>query len=358
MSSRFVLSSALALVCATGGVTAQVAPPPPVSEPKEEFVPPPMPRPRPAPTREPARPTGPQVTSALPDIPHPPLWSFCGTEDPKVDGICRFAMNLHFAALRPNPTISPGMIPKIQQVIVARRSRFEELVIENLDIAQDIDGGLIASVKISEPESLKDLLDRVKPLTAPTSLTVELENRGILSNTQARFNNKIIGEYQRAYGEYLREAHPENSTDMFMQSMFDDSMIEAMQAYNGMLHESRGAMDKVLAKIDGVPAETAAALRGLALDSIEIDPELITESAEKVKLAWRPLDQETKKAFLSAVREIRENPLVPPVPVINVEHPGKKIIQSDPDSARAIDSSKNIKQMREEEEQAEEQDDG
>jgi len=322
MSPRQFIRAAAAISMLAGPALAQVAPPPPPpSEPEPEFVPPPTPRPR----AEPARPTttstsgraAPRATTNLPNIPHPELWEFCGTED---------------------PTISPRMVPMIQPIVVARRARMEQIVIENLGVAMQVDGGLLEEVGISDPTALQELLSVVKPLTPPTNLTQELHNREILTGTQYRFSNKIIGDYQRAYGEYLRRTDPDHATDRFMRSMFEDSMIESMQAFDGMLHESRANMDAVLAKVEGVPAGAASALRELKIDSVEIDPSALHESAEEVKLAWRPLSPEQKKQFLRAVRSSRVNENVPPVPMIDVMHAGKHVVEGEP--VRKLDKSR------------------
>ena len=366
MSHRFAplaLSSLLALT--SGAAVAQVAPPPrPAEAPEPEFVPPPMPAPRPAAPQRPQQNLGNsgRLTTSLPDFPYTPLWQFCGTEDPKVDDVCTFDMNLHYAALRPNPTISPGLVPEIQPVIVARRARLEMIVIENLEVTEDVDGGLIEAVQIGAPAQLQELLERIKPLTPPSNLTQELQNRKILSGVQAGWNNRVIQEYQQAYGAFLRRADPSNASNRFMQAIFRDSLVESVQAFNGMLHEARTRMDAVLERVDGVPAETAAALRDLAIDSIEIDPAKISESADAVKLAWRGLTLEQKQAFLTAVRETRENPNLPPVPTVNVEHPGK-VVQAprEDDQTRVVNNRLRDAQKKAEEAESDEggdEDDG
>jgi hypothetical protein len=360
MSHRFAplaVSSLLAL--AASAAVAQVAPPPPPAEtPEPEFVPPPMPAPRPAaPERRPQQNDSGRITSALPSFPYTPLWRFCGTEDPKVDPVCTFDENLHFAALRPNPTISPGMVPKIQPVIVARRARLEMIVIENLGIVEDVDGGLVEAVQIGAPTELQELLEAIKPLTPPSNLTQELQNRKIISGVQAGWNNKIIQEYQQAYGTYLRENDASNASNRFMQSIFRDSLIESMQAFDGMLHESRTRIDTVLEAVDGVPDAVADKLRAVAIESIEIDPAKVRESAETVKLAWRTLSMDQKTAFLTAVRETRESPNQPPVPMIGVEHAGKTVVMpQDPEKTRVVNSrARNAEQEAEQEAQ---EDDG
>lgn len=316
------------LICSAG--LAQIAPPPPPpTTPEPAFEPPPIPPPRPATPPRPQQ-MNPQLTDQLPDLPHPPLWQFCGTENPEVDEVCRFEDNLHFVALRPNPTISPGMVPMIQEVIVARRWRFEGIVIENLGVTMDVDGGLIQSVTISDPTTLAELLEQVKPLTPPSNLTQELQNRGVLTAVQARFNNKIIGDYQRMYGTYLKRAYPQDSTDRFMRSMFEDSMIEAMQAYEGLLHESRLNIEQVVDQVKGIPSEARADLLALKIDTLDGTPDQRRESAEAVKMAWRPLSLEQKQAFLRAVRSLRPNEMIPPVPTINVTWAGKRIIEDKP----------------------------
>lgn len=344
MSHRYaplVVSSLLAL--AAGSAAAQVAPPPPPAEtPEPEFVPPPMPAPRPAtPPRQQQNQAVNRMgnlTTSLPDFPYAPLWQFCGTEDPETDGVCTFDQNLHFVALRPNPTISPGMVPEIQSVIMARRARLEIVILDNLEVVEDVDGGLIESVQIGAPAQLQELLERIKPLTPPSNLTQELQNRRILSGVQAGWNNRIIQEYQQAYGKHLRDSDPSNASNRFMQAIFRDSLIESVEAFNGMLHESRAKMDAVLASVDGIPAEVQTKLRALAIDSIEVDPATIGASADQVKLAWRPLNPEQKIAFLTAVRETRENPNSPPVPVIDVMHAGKSVNRPESaDKTRVID---------------------
>lgn len=321
---------------------AQVAPPPPPAEESEpEFVPPPMPQAKPAPKRTEFKqtPSRTKVDTSLPEIPHPGLWEFCGTEDPEVDEVCQFEDNLHYVALRPNPTISPGMIPRIQQVIVARRARFEEKVMEHLAVAIDVDGGLIENVSITDPEALSELLETVQPLTPPTNFTQELQNREVLTKTMAKFNNKIIGDYQRAYGAYLRRAYPDDATDRFMRAMFKDSLVEAMQAYEGLLHESRLNIDGVLAKIEGVPANAASALRALKMDDMQVSRDEMRASAEAVKLAWRPLTLEQKRQYLAAVRTFRAVEHIPPVPTIDVMWAGKKIIENKP-GVKALGSAR------------------
>lgn len=351
MSPRIALSSLIVSAGLLSTATAQVAPPPPPpADPEPEFVPPPIPAPRPA-TPQQAKPTNPRsnmTTTDLPKLPYPPLWTFCGTEDPRVDDVCTFDFNLHFMALRPNPTISPGMLPRIQPVIVARRARLELRVIEHLQVAEEIDGGLVQEISFADPVALQELLLRVKPLTPPTNLTEELKNRAVLSDIQSKFNNKIIGEYQKAYGDFLRRTDKTNSTDRFMRSMFDDSLSESMQAFNGMLHESRIAMGEVLDGIEGVPSNVRSKLLALKIDSVEIDPDQIKASAEKVKLAWRPLSLGQKTAFLEAVRARRESPNMPPVPVVSVEHANKRTVTIENDTTKVIDNSDNIKKIKNE----------
>ncbi len=343
-SRRMLLALTVGGLLLTPAFGQVAPPPPPPSNPEPEFVPPPPAPPKPKPKKPEFKQatTKARVSSDLPKIPHPDLWEFCGTEDPEVDEVCTFDDNLHYVALRPNPTISPGMVPKIQPIIVARRARLEQMVIEHLDVMIDVDSGLIEKVSISDPEALSELLETIQPLTPPTNLTQELENREILTKTMAKFNNKIIGDYQRAYGKYLRRAFPEDATDRFMRSMFRDSLIEAVQAYEGLLNESRMNIGKIVAQIDGIPSDAAEALLALKIDDIKSIPaDKLHESAEAVKMAWRPLTLEQKKQYLSLVRTFRADERVPPVPVIDVMWAGKKV-STGHSGAKAIGSA-NVK---------------
>jgi hypothetical protein len=107
---------------------------------------------------------------------------------------------IEWAALRNNPLITPGDLARIEPELAARRRILDRIVIENLDLAEQIDEGLFEKINLGGNKAFTKLIDTSKPFR-PTDLlpmSRALVKKGLLSPDQESLNNKITQEYKLA----------------------------------------------------------------------------------------------------------------------------------------------------------------
>src|SRR5262245_27630013 len=107
---------------------------------------------------------------------------------------------IEWAALRNNPLITRDELARIEPVLKERRRIFDRLVIENLDLAEQIDGGLFEKTDLGGNQGFAKLIDTSKPLRPGDLLPMSraLLKKGLLSPEQESLNNKIAQEYKLA----------------------------------------------------------------------------------------------------------------------------------------------------------------
>ncbi|KAA0213740.1 MAG: hypothetical protein DYG94_09200 [Leptolyngbya sp. PLA3] len=312
-----------------GSAMAQVATPPPGPKPEPPaYVPPP---PTPKPTVQPqTQPNQPRMGGNDPLDPNslrgklPPLkWRSLAQIDPKTGRIQQYSDPLDLAALKPNPSVAQSRVPEIMPVLAGRRYRMEQIVIDNLDFALQVDDGLLNTIDLVDPNAMKLLTDKITPLVPPKSITMELFDRGVLSRIQKDFNLEIMKDYQNLMMQELSKVYGDAGLTEFMKFIMDESVKEARIALDGMLMESTWRMDEVLAKaaLSDVPGlDEIRAIRGSAADTTEDRAANIA----KIKQIWKPWSFEQKQAFLRAVEETRQDPHVPPIPMLEATPEGSE----------------------------------
>jgi hypothetical protein len=264
----------LCLIAAAGLMTAvaplasgQLAPPPPpAGDPEPEYVPPARPAPAPAREAQPERPRSSRPT--LPELPHAPLWcpfaSIPGCVD--YDGeVPEYERSIHIMALTRNPATTPSQVADFLGMIAKRRVDLEPRVIENLETLYEVEAGLIDQVSLTDVEGLRMITEQIEPLVAQPYLTQDLRSKGLLSRVQADWNDRLIREYQTKLGEQWQRERPDEANDLILRFIFDDSVAEAKEAYDGMLLEIALRPDEILDEL-GIPEENDAALRALSAD--------------------------------------------------------------------------------------------
>lgn len=331
MKNRIVGIVSLCVPLIVGSVGAQVATPPPGPKPAApKYVPIEQPKPAaPVTAQTPATaesdvrmggtdPMSPGATRGK----LPPLkWRSLAQVDPTTGRIQQYDMPLDIAALKPNPTVAESRVVDIMPVLSGRRYRMEQIVIDNLDFVIQVDNGLLDTLELTDPESMKLITDMVTPLVPPKSITIELFDRGVLSRVQKDFSLEIVKDYQNAMMKELGQVYGDKGLGEFMKFIMAESVKEARQAFNGMLMEASWRMDEVLTKADltDVPgADTLRTIRGSAADTSE------TMAAQRHAIleAWQPWSFEQKQAFLRAVEETRQDPHAPPIPKIDATPEG------------------------------------
>ncbi|GAB4385634.1 MAG: hypothetical protein Kow0022_12280 [Phycisphaerales bacterium] len=325
-----VLSLCIPLIA--GSAVAQVATPPPGPKPEQPAYvpPPPAPKPKPAQATQPAKPAnqqqvrmggndplkGESLRGKLPPLP----WKSLAQLDEN-GRIVRYEDPLDIAALKPNPSV--GDASEIMPILAGRRFRMEQIVIDNLDFALQVDDGLLDSLELSDPESMKRVTDMITPLVPPKSITIELFDRGVLSRVQKDFNLEIMKDYQGAINKELSEVYGDKGLGEFMKFIMAESVKEARLALQGMLTEATWRMGEVLDKagLSSAPgADELRQIRGSAADT----PETVAANINRIKELWKPWSFEQKQAFLRAVEDTREDPHAPPIRMLDLVPEGAK----------------------------------
>lgn len=241
------LAAAGAAAMVSMPAAGQVATPPPAAPaPTPEYVPPPSapaaPRPRPA-TIDRNLPAGGPMTDQAPSIPFKPL-----ARDDKGElirdeqgNLRPLPMPIELMALDRNPTVGDVTLYRLKPYLRERKATVEKNVIDNLDMVQQIDGGVIDRLDIRKKEELIALTELLRPLVSQGPLATDLRKRDLLTKMQTAMNQKIAKQYQtdlitevktKAKAAGIEEA-PEVTKVLLY-----NSIDEVMYAYRTLLMET------------------------------------------------------------------------------------------------------------------------
>jgi hypothetical protein len=195
----------------------------------------------------------------LPDLKYTPLLQ----KDDK-GGIKPLTEPAEYAALRVNPMLKPEDMAKFQPYFAERKAAFEHVVIENLDLVEQIEGGIFETLDLSDNKAFPTLLNVSKPLrtpSAPKPLADELLARNLIDATQAEFNRKITKEYHLAILPQIGpDATPEQKGQFARRSLalfYKQGIEEPLFDHRQMLIEGSRELDKILPTL-GLDKATAA----------------------------------------------------------------------------------------------------
>ncbi len=312
--------AALAGLLMSTSALAQVAPPPSEKEPAKEAQPASEPaaesaaEPQAQPKRVTSRSTNVQRINT--SVPYPKLAS--KDENGK---IIRLAELPGIVALKANPNVGESAVDRIMPVIYGRRARFEHLVMQNLDLYWLASDGRLEEVSLSDINELAQLAELIKPLVGKSTLSQELQNRGILSRTQAEMNSYIVNEYKQAITTEI-QFNAEDPMSEVMRFVLQDSIHEATLAYNAMIAEGSTNAKAIVEKAGLIsPAAKKLASMQATLDE---DPAAQQAQRDRFDQAFRELSIDDGIAFFQAMRSLREVPdLSPMVRRIDVSRRGK-----------------------------------
>jgi hypothetical protein len=202
------------------------------------------------------------------------------------------------AALEVNPTIKDDATKaKIAEYLADRRARFENVIIENVDLAEKLYNGAMDNIDFTDRKQIGEFNSMVKPLTppvAPANMGAELTKRGVVTDLQKRFNDKIAKEYNDARNKALREgnvagedknANAKNIIRIYMQQVIEEQMM----IYESLMVETSKGLAKTLPQIG---LDTQAAAKAMdALKSIKGSANADIGRGMKDVMAGLTLDQ-------------------------------------------------------------------
>ena len=228
----------------------------------------------------------------LPDLPHEPI--FKTDAQGRVVPLTRPA---HEAALEVNPMIDAEILEQCLPIIEERRERTRRLVLENLDLIAMARSGTIEEVSVADRPSVARIVELLRPFVPEENLAAELARRGVLNETQARFNAKIVNDYKLPLRrQFIQNAKNPDGTkpsdmDALTRFFLHDGIEEATLAYESLLLALHDNAEHAI-KAAGLEGEAADAVRHAAMT----DPdrattiELMEEALKKVPLRQqRPL---------------------------------------------------------------------
>lgn len=134
---------------------------------------------------------GPKVDGNIPDIPFKSL-----VERDEQNHIKPLPMPMEIMALDRNPTVGEPSMYRIKPYLRERRATIDKIAIDNLDMIQQIETGVIDRLDIKKKEQLIALTEMLRPLTSQGPLSTDLRKRDLLTKMQTGMNQKIVKQYQ------------------------------------------------------------------------------------------------------------------------------------------------------------------
>lgn len=262
--------AATLLVAAAAPALAQVVTPPPADQATpDEFklkTPPPAPPP-PPPRATPAQPSRNPARAKPAEIPLPDL-TYTSLVAKGADGkVASLTEAVDIAALKVNPMITDEERTKMADYLKERKEAYEKVVIDNIEILDQIENGLLESTDWSSRDSFSPVVQATKPLmppNAPKPVAVELEQRQMMNIQQKAFNAKIAKEYRDAFAlpRPAAGAAPEEVKDhqrRVIAAAMRDALDEPLQTYHNLVREAESRVPQILPTIGLEPAVAAEA---------------------------------------------------------------------------------------------------
>lgn len=291
--STFWLSAACGAAVSVLSVTAsgQVATPPPAAPaPTPEYAPPPTRTPGAAPTAAPRPKSGP-INTTLPgggpmvdgQVPNIPFERLAVRDE---NGALKpLPMPMEIMALDRNPTVGDVTMYRLKPYLRERKVAMENIAINNLDMIQQIEGGVIDRLDIRKKEELIALTEMLRPLTAPGPLATDLRKRDLLTKMQTGMNQKITKQYQTELIADIKTKAKSSGAD------------EATEVTKVLLYNS---LDEVMYSYKVLLLETGKRLAG--------GPRKDEEYLALAKKHLEPMSRESRQAELRKTMALRPPP--------------------------------------------------
>lgn len=300
----FFLGATTALAQLVTPPTSAPTPTEPFKIPERPPAPPPMPMDVKGPSEAQPPIPQPKPVEALPNEPYESLVKKDGEK------LILLKKPVDQAALEVNPLIKDEATKKkIAEYLADRRARFENVIIENVDLAEKLYNGAMDNIDFTDRKQIGEFNSMVKPLTppvAPANLGAELTKRGVLTDLQKRFNDKISKEYNDARNKAMRDgnvaggdknSNAKNIIRVYMQQVIE----EQMGIYENLMVETSKNLSKTLPQI-GLDSQASAK----AMDALKaIKGTTSSDLGHGMKDVMAGLSLDQKKALLRKTLEAR-----------------------------------------------------
>lgn len=318
-----------------GAATAQVVTPPaPAPAKTPDYVPPPAPAAQP-PARPPQSQPGPPSTkrTSIPKVDYKPLAE--KGADGKIAPLTDTPQRLSLLEVH-NPFIKGEDRAKVDEYLAKRDHRMETVAVDNLDVIEQIESGVIDTLEFAAKESQGQAFRNARALTDPINpfgdLISDMARRQVLNDVQSAMSDKLVNEYRTA----IREANRGQGERRV------DSNWMARYTYNNKAQEALVAIARVRAM---AVAKAADVLPNAGLDSV-----LVSKLSEACKKApsdakgqaacfdalGKDLTIEQRRAWLKAALATRAAPAGDPLMPFP-KNTGRRPAAEDPNADPAAD---------------------
>lgn len=283
--AAFLSASAIAQIVTPAPAKPAEQPPAPPAQPDTPptEVAPPTPPPFNPQGVTPIAPKAPKVADLRPkmaDLPDLPYTSLVQRDE---NGeVIKLKEPAELAALRVNPTLPDNYPSHLTDYLDDRRLTFRRLAVNNLDLLELVESGFIEDADYGKVDGIRKVVQTLTPLDvpyAPTRLTDDLQEKGMIDPTQAQFNMKITSEY---YTAVFRSAKPPEGTppdsprasNLIAKTMRRFAVQESEFAYKALLCEAVAHLGDLVDKVtmpDAVKAQAKSAAATYRDDMTEAD---------------------------------------------------------------------------------------
>jgi len=298
-------ASILFVLCGSLALAQMVVPPAaqPTTPPEFVLAPEPPP-PAPQPPRPIAAPTRAQpVKEPLPVVEYRRL----AEVDPATGAFKPLTKPAEWLAVDRNPLLTPEDLEKFKPAMAQRKEAYENLVVSNFELMDQLDRGLLSNADPSLKEEFGGIVRATKPLmvpNAPPALAGDLERLGLITNVQSRFSQKIANEYSTdlTAGPAKVASGEKGEPGQSMVAIYRQRLEEPMYVYDQMQLEASRHLPYLIKEVY-VPQELIDRLMTYA---DRMKPE--TTDAQRIAImkemeATLSIDQ--RKGFYSALRFLR-----------------------------------------------------
>ncbi len=221
--------------------------------------------------------------------------------------IIRVSGSLDAVALQRNPSVDDAARAAMAPVVADWTAEVNQVVIDNLDFVEAIEGGLMESYDVNDAGKTRYVQQMNVQLSAAGPLSARLTQKSLLSGPAAGLNMQITNEYIQAVFNEINStppppgangapAQPQQYGNAAAVNRFFTALSsrDACEQYRKMLLDAAPLVDRILPEL--TPDARAKAAPGAAAVKAATDD---TARMIAVRDMIKPLSFDDRRAFLS-----------------------------------------------------------
>ena len=288
----------------------------------------------------PNAPPPPPTTQARPARPQAPAVDFVPITKRDENGkIVMLDLPPEYLALAHNPLIDLSALVKIAPGFYERRQKVERLVIDQIDLLLDIEGGLVERARVNDEAALRASAGRLSVFTGNPSVSPSITEDLVAADRMrpdiGALTQKILQEYQQ---DLTNDAMASPTTedgatpiDQMMHRVLRLSVSEFEYSFRQLMLDTADYFDVILPELE-LDAETATAVGPLA-DRLATEGDLDIRAA-LIREIFAQLDTPTRQRAMGLAIKMR--PTIDPAGLMAPVPEGATPIKLDNETRRDL----------------------